>query len=169
MKRALLLLLVVVATTSGAALAHRGGHGGGGHGGGRVHLGFHFGFPAYYPYWYGPSPYYYYPPPVVVTTPAAPPVYIERERDADFWYFCEQERGYYPYVKQCPGGWTVGHRSPPTTTYATHEHNSGQGPFIPRRELGRKVLRRSNPRARGGGLREGPRRAVPRSASRRRS
>lgn len=102
MKKAL-LLFVVLATASGAALAHGGR--------GRVHLGFHFGFPVYHSFWHWPPPYYYYPPPVVVAPPAAPPVYVERERDENFWYYCEQERGYYPYVKQCPGGWK---RVPPT-------------------------------------------------------
>lgn len=101
MRRALLLFIVLV-TASGAALAH---------GRGRVQLGLHFGFPLYAPYWYyPPPPVYYYP-----AAPAAPPVYVERERPAqqDWWYYCEQTRGYYPYVKECPGGWQRVPPAPP--------------------------------------------------------
>ena len=102
MKKATLaaLALVVCAIASGSALAH---------GGGRVHFGFVFGGPWYWgPGYYYPPPYYYYPPPAYYP-PASPPVYIERD-DAPasaqgFWYYCEQSRGYYPYVKECPAGW----------------------------------------------------------------
>lgn len=59
---------------------------------------------------YPPSPYYY--PPMVVVPPSEPPVYIERERPPssgpppeNYWYYCAESRGYYPYVKECPGGW----------------------------------------------------------------
>ena len=61
--------------------------------------------PGYYPY----SPVYSYPPAVVVQPSA--PVYIERAPrsiagdDGDYWYYCRKPRGYYPYVKKCPGGW----------------------------------------------------------------
>ena len=57
--------------------------------------------PAYYPYRY---PYYYpyYPePPVVIQQ--QPPVYIQPEEQ--YWYFCQNPEGYYPYIKTCPGGW----------------------------------------------------------------
>jgi hypothetical protein len=81
------------------------------HGRGRVSVGIGFGFPVYgwgSPWYYGPSPYYYpYDPPVVVSSP--PTTYIERQdvapASADSWYYCEQSRGYYPYVKTCPTGW----------------------------------------------------------------
>lgn len=56
--------------------------------------------------WYFyPRPVYPYPdpylPPVVVVpqpgpTPLAPPQY---------WYYCQNPEGYYPYVTQCPTGW----------------------------------------------------------------
>jgi hypothetical protein len=103
MKRVILLLVLAVA--SGAALAHGGGHS-------RVFLGFNFGFPVYSP-WY---PAYYYPPPVyypaapMYVSPPSPPVYVERSdvvpEGPGTWYFCRESNTYYPYVKQCPGGWT---------------------------------------------------------------
>ncbi|OYV75651.1 MAG: hypothetical protein B7Z66_12105 [Chromatiales bacterium 21-64-14] len=56
--------------------------------------------------WWAPPPVYYSPPPVIVSPP--PPVtYIAPERPApqQYWYFCQTKRAYYPYVKECPGGW----------------------------------------------------------------
>jgi hypothetical protein len=93
-----LAVLLVGATVSESALAR-----------GRVFLGFNFGFPGYY----YPAPYYYYPPPYYaapVVIQNSPPVYVERN-DApapeaqSYWYYCAATRGYYPYVKECPGGW----------------------------------------------------------------
>lgn len=63
-----------------------------------------------YPYWGSPSPYY---PPAIVAVPSSPPVYIEKgdsaapaQNDAPaYWYYCAGSNAYYPYVKQCPGGW----------------------------------------------------------------
>ena len=103
-----LAALLVGASVSESALAH--GHGHGGHS--RVFLGFNFGFPGYYypaPYYYPPAYYPYYPAPVVVQS--SPPVYVERDAAApapetqSYWYYCAATRGYYPYVKECPGGW----------------------------------------------------------------
>lgn len=72
-----------------------------------------------YPYRYGfryPRPYYYprtyvYQSPVII--PSAPTVYIQRETSAaasaqprtNYWHYCRNPEGYYPYVKQCPEGW----------------------------------------------------------------
>lgn len=75
--------------------------------------------------WYSPPPpsYYYAPyyapsyPPVVVERVA--PVYLERQTpqslsapiapipgpQTNFWYYCRTAKGYYPYVRECPGGW----------------------------------------------------------------
>ncbi len=52
--------------------------------------------------WY---PYYYYAaPPVVIQQ--QPPVYVQAERQtSNYWYYCQNPQGYYPYVKECPGGW----------------------------------------------------------------
>jgi hypothetical protein len=84
-----------------------------GHHGPRVVFGFNFGFPGYY----YPAPYYaapvYYPAPVVVQS--SPPVYVERSdvppaaapapQSQSYWYYCAGSKTYYPYVKDCPGGW----------------------------------------------------------------
>ena len=62
-------------------------------------------------FWGGPVvvvppvyPYGYYPPPVVVQQEQ---VYVQppQEEDANYWYYCEDPRGYYPYIPNCPGGW----------------------------------------------------------------
>lgn len=106
-----LLALLAGALTTGSAFAwgHRS----------HVTLGFHFGFPAYYPAPYYYSPYYYpapsyYPSPVIVQQP---PVYTERQEVApeaqNYWYYCAATRGYYPYVKECPGGWQKVPPAPP--------------------------------------------------------
>jgi hypothetical protein len=72
----------------------------------QVRFGVVIGAP-FYP-WYYP-PYYYPPYPAVVAVPAAPTTYIEQaaapsERKS-YWYYCEASKTYYPYVKECPGGW----------------------------------------------------------------
>jgi hypothetical protein len=103
MKRvALVLVAALLAVTSSMALAD---------GRGRVSLGFHFGVPLgwYQPWYYAPPPAYYYPPAAVVVRPPEPTVYVERgdvvPEGTASWYFCRESNGYYPYVKQCPGGW----------------------------------------------------------------
>jgi len=107
-----LILLLAGALVSGAAFAqHRGG--------GRVHFGVFVGAPLFwgYPFYYPPPPYAYYPAPVYY--PASPPVYVERELAGpeapaqSWWYYCEQTRGYYPYVKTCLGGWQRVPPAPP--------------------------------------------------------
>ncbi|MDA8109065.1 MAG: hypothetical protein M0015_10605 [Betaproteobacteria bacterium] len=32
---------------------------------------------------------------------------------AQTWYYCEQARGCYPYVRECPGGWKPVPATPP--------------------------------------------------------
>lgn len=113
MKPLYLIAILAAALTSGMASADRGHGHGHGH---RSHfdLGFYFGAPAPYPYpyYYSPYPYYAYPYPPVISAPASPPVYIERGVEQDdevsedyYWYHCDDPEGYYPYVKECPGGW----------------------------------------------------------------
>ena len=56
--------------------------------------------PAPYPYIYQPAPYQY----IYQTAPAtqvAPSVVPA----TSVYYYCEAEKGYYPYVPLCPGGW----------------------------------------------------------------
>ncbi|MDN0074010.1 hypothetical protein QU481_03785 [Crenobacter sp. SG2303] len=68
------------------------------------------------PYPYYPPPYYYPPPAVVVTTP---PVYVQQQDapsepgSSNYWYYCNNPQGYYPYVKTCPAGWQQVTPQPP--------------------------------------------------------
>jgi hypothetical protein len=95
-----LALLLGALAASGPAFAH-----------GRVAIGIGFGFPIW-----APAPVYYYPAPVVISNPQ-PIRYIERRETAptslDFWYYCEQSKAYYPYVKTCPAGWQKVSPTPP--------------------------------------------------------
>ena len=113
-----LMAAAAPAFAAGRGGGGRGGHGGAGFHGGRFH-GHHFrghhGFrssvviggvwlgPGYWgPYWYPPYyPYYPYEP---VPVAAEPQTYIEQPGPS-YWYFCEAARAYYPYVRECPGGW----------------------------------------------------------------
>src|SRR4051812_44168136 len=110
MKKLSLAVVGLLAGVLTASSAFAWGH----HGGSRVVFGFNFGFPGYY----YPAPYYY-PPPVYYATPvvvqSSPPVYVERSEPAaaapapsqaqNYWYYCAGSKTYYPYVKECPGGW----------------------------------------------------------------
>jgi hypothetical protein len=118
MTRTVLAAVLVVAAmmASGTALAH----------GGRVSVGvgFGFGFPGYwgypgpyypaaYPYYYDP---YYYP---AYGYPAVPTTYVEQaappaQPQAQWWYYCSQAGAYYPYVRECAGGWQRVAPTPPT-------------------------------------------------------
>ncbi len=63
--------------------------------------------PMWGPAWY-PPPYYYPPQQVIVVPPSPPPVYIEQNPPVEeqaYWYYCSGAKAYYPYVKECPGGW----------------------------------------------------------------
>lgn len=80
--------------------------------GSRLHLGFVFGGPLWYPAPVYPYPYYYYPYPPAIVVPPAPRVYIERDdrvaqesREPGYWYYCRESNAYYPYVKECAGPW----------------------------------------------------------------
>lgn len=89
----------------------------------RGSVGVYIGGPG--PYYY-PGPYYAYPPPYYVYSPPpvvvqeSPPVYVERGEDEgapprskNYWYYCDRPSGYYPYVKECPGGWQRVAPTPP--------------------------------------------------------
>lgn len=110
MKKLALALAAVLlaAAVSDPALAH-------GRRGGRVTLGLHIGVPIGWHAWHYAPPYYYapyYAPAPVVVSPPAPQVYIERGAApsepapaSQWWHYCADARAYYPYVKECPGGW----------------------------------------------------------------
>ena len=58
------------------------------------------------------EPVYPYPlvvPDVVYELPVddqPPPEYSQQPpEDPDYWYYCEDPKGYYPYITECPGGW----------------------------------------------------------------
>jgi hypothetical protein len=97
MKKFIILALATLAALgSGAALAH-----------GRVHFGIGIGVPLGWGwgYPYGYPPYYDYEPRTIVV-PAQPQRYIEQSSpDSGYWYYCADAKAYYPYVKDCPGGW----------------------------------------------------------------
>lgn len=110
LKPVLILMLLLGAAASEGAWAHR-GHG-------RVGVGVVIGAPllGWPGYYYPPYPYYSYPPyypyPAPVVVESSPPVYIEQggassadEAEQGNWYYCRKSKAYYPYVKQCPGGW----------------------------------------------------------------
>jgi hypothetical protein len=89
-------------------------HGGHGefHGNTRVFIGGFgwWGWPGWWGlgWWATPYPYYYgYASPVVVQQ--APTQYIQQDPGspsaAPYWYYCPNAGAYYPYVKDCPGGW----------------------------------------------------------------
>ena len=117
---------------------YKGGYyGGRGHYGRRGYYGGHYGgdfnvwfgwpgwyYPYSYPYYYPYSPYYssypyYYPP--AVSVPSAPQEYIQRSQRNDssassgLWYYCPDSKSYYPYVKECPGGWQTVPAKPPSS------------------------------------------------------
>jgi hypothetical protein len=101
---------------AGAPNFHGGGfshfHGGGF--GARVFIGGALFAPLFWPY-YAPA-YYppaYYPP---AYYPPAAPQYVEPEPApaASYWYYCPSSQGYYPYVRECPGGWQRVAPQPPS-------------------------------------------------------
>jgi hypothetical protein len=114
LKPALTLALLTGALVCATAQA-RPPRGGGGHPHSRTHVGVVIGAPLFWPGpWYGDPFYdpfyyrrYYYEP--VLPLPAPPPVYIEQGAPpgppAQFWYYCNNPSGYYPYVKECRTPW----------------------------------------------------------------
>ena len=82
--------------------------------------------PYYSPYYY---PYYYSAPPAVIQQ--QPPVYEERQQPpSQYWYYCQDPKGYYPYVKTCPGGWmkVVPQVTPPNQPQGTPPDQSPNPP-----------------------------------------
>ncbi len=125
------IILLALALNDGAWA--RGGHGHRHH-----HLNFGINVGGYYPGFYGSGfygpgfygyrsygypdpffnrPYYNYPQTVVV--PVTPPVYIQQEQprpvqqQTNYWHYCRNPEGYYPYVKSCADGWLQVAPQPP--------------------------------------------------------
>jgi len=142
MKTIKLICLVIIliesipASSAWARVGHCGGHHFGGFG---LGLGYGLGYGGYWPYYGGYGyggywPYYggYWPydggygyggygggyPPVT---------YIQQEDGAqaatesqtNYWHYCSNPEGYYPYVKKCPDGWLPVAPQPTASTVAT--------------------------------------------------
>lgn len=100
---------------SGGHYAGHGAYGGGYHGGwgGHWHGGWGGGwYGGVYvnPWWYADAyPYYAYPD--VAIAPAAPVAQVYAAPNSapvasqGTWYYCQNPAGYYPYIKNCGGGW----------------------------------------------------------------
>jgi len=107
-----MVALLALVSFSAPASAHGRWRGG-------VNLSFGLPFAYWGPRFYGPPPVYYTPPSYYYSAapayaPPAPTTYVERDDPPPaeaapaqpvWWYWCESARGYYPYVKECPGGW----------------------------------------------------------------
>ncbi|MGH8127888.1 MAG: hypothetical protein ACRETC_05905 [Gammaproteobacteria bacterium] len=72
-------------------------------------------------WYYYSAPIYPYPNPyvpgnvVVVNNPPPAPV-APTQAPIQYWYHCAAPDGYYPYVPECPGGWTKVPATPPGVT-----------------------------------------------------
>ncbi len=136
--KAYILILAVFIMSSGSAWAddwdddyYGGGfYPGYGYGFGGYGLGMGYGFGFYdgfggYGFGVPYPPNYAYPPVVAVPTP--PPAYVQLPSQviqaqpqaqtqapaANYWHYCRKPKGYYPYVKNCPGGWLQVAPQPP--------------------------------------------------------
>jgi hypothetical protein len=108
---AALLFSAAIGLPDVANAEHGGGfHGGGFHGGGFHGGGFHHGFgggrAGFAMGWCGLyAPYawdYYYP---CADTYSYPDYGYDQAYPAQYWYYCSDPAGYYPYVTQCNTGW----------------------------------------------------------------
>ena len=122
---AVLMLLVFGAAASESAIAQH--HGG-------VRFGVNIGIPLFGPGYYSgyypypaypypadpyPGPDYAYPGPAMAPSgayaeqgyaQAAPAPAPAPQQD---WYYCPNSKSYYPYVRECPGGWQRVPSQPP--------------------------------------------------------
>lgn len=109
-----MVLLLLGSIPESSAEGRHSGHGGG-HVGVGVWLGPGWWGPPYYPYY----PYYYpyYPPEQRIVIEQQPEMYAQpapqAEEQQQYWYYCKEPKGYYPYVKECPNGWMKVVPSPP--------------------------------------------------------
>lgn len=118
MKKLLIVILSILSITPAYA-DHGWGRGGGwGWRGGWIAPALVGGAIAYdlaYPYPYSyPYPAYQQPYPVYVQpAPVQVPPQYQPQPPAQLWYYCASARGYYPYVRNCPEGWTSVPAQPP--------------------------------------------------------
>ena len=110
MKYLILGLIAALLTLGGAAPSYAGGGHGGGHRGGHHWRGHHSGGH----HWSGHHASFF-----LDTTPLllywlrypalrgerAPVAATEYVQQTDYWYYCTDPQGYYPYVRECPQGW----------------------------------------------------------------
>jgi hypothetical protein len=64
-------------------------------------------FPFFWdPFWF-PSPYpaYTYAPPVLIQPESNVAVPQSSSPTTPAYWYCVDAKAYYPYIKQCPGGW----------------------------------------------------------------
>lgn len=121
---ATLVVFLVSSMSATSSEARGGGHGGHGP---RVGVGFWLG-PGWWPGWgwpyYYPSYYPNYLPEQTIVIQQQPELYDQPAPQAEqptYWYFCREPQGYYPYVKQCPGGWMKVVPTPPDATSVPQE------------------------------------------------
>jgi hypothetical protein len=113
-KKTLMLALAAAgALLCGAALAD--GHG-------RFGFGINIGIPLWGPGYYSPGPYGYYPyqpmmapyaPAYVQQAPQYAPPQAMPQASAGAWFYCAESKSFYPYVRECPGGWQRVSPTPP--------------------------------------------------------
>jgi hypothetical protein len=76
--------------------------------------------PYYYPSYY--YPYYPSEQQIIIQQPEA---YVQPAPQTDqqpfYWYYCKEPQGYYPYVRQCPGGWMKVVPPPPAPSSSAPE------------------------------------------------
>jgi hypothetical protein len=128
----LLLILCGILMNESAMAQHHGHKHGHGYGP-VVRFGFSYGLPIYAPRYFPapfysvpgyafPAPVYTYPPAVIRYIPSAS-AYVERSiapaesepsQAQNDWYYCSGSRMYYPYAKECPGGWQRVPAQPPS-------------------------------------------------------
>src|SRR5512133_2231681 len=106
------MMVFLVGAMPGSSALARGGHGGhGGHVGIGVWLGpGWWGVPVYPSYYY---PYYQEPPIIIQQQPEEYVQPAPQEAQPNYWYYCRDAQGYYPYVQRCPGGWMKVVPTPP--------------------------------------------------------
>src|SRR5271157_3913176 len=115
-----LLLSLSMAVQARAAHYYGGGwHGGGYYGGWHGYYGgWHgggYGWYGFGPWWGWGYPYAYpsYGYPYSAYPSAGAQLPVPSEPQQSYWYYCQDPQGYYPYVRNCPGGWTQVVPTPP--------------------------------------------------------